>query len=133
MDEMLILIAGNWVSGWWENRSDSLGQRFMKAIDDQNRLYYSDLRGNGCVFRRSSDGKIETLISGRPFVGGIALNEGGDLFFGSIGGCCHTVGSGHAVGGSFAPRWVISRRSASVLNSYVLGFLGYSPFGLGAE
>jgi gluconolactonase len=48
-------------------------------IDDQNRLYYSDLRGNGCVYRRSPDGKIETLISGRPFVGGIALNEGGGL------------------------------------------------------
>ena len=48
-------------------------------IDDQNRLYYSDLRGNGTVNRRSPDGKIETLISGRPFVGGIALNEGGGL------------------------------------------------------
>ena len=47
--------------------------------DEQNRLYYSDIRGNGCVYRRSPDGKIETLISGRPFVGGIALNEGGGL------------------------------------------------------
>lgn len=48
-------------------------------IDDQNRLYYSDIRGNGGVYRRSPDGKIENLISGRPFVGGIALNEGGGL------------------------------------------------------
>ena len=33
MEGMLILIAGNWVSGWWENRSDPLEERFMNAID----------------------------------------------------------------------------------------------------
>jgi AcrR family transcriptional regulator len=33
MEGMLILIAGNWVSGWWENRSDSLEERFMNAMD----------------------------------------------------------------------------------------------------
>ena len=38
--------------------------------DDQNRLYYSDVRGGG-VFRRSPDGRIETLITERKFVGGI--------------------------------------------------------------
>jgi AcrR family transcriptional regulator len=32
MEGMLILIAGNWVSGWWENRSDSLEDRFMNAM-----------------------------------------------------------------------------------------------------
>jgi len=48
-------------------------------IDDQNRLYYSDIRGGGGVYRRSPDGKIETLIANRPFVGGIALNRGGGL------------------------------------------------------
>ena len=41
--------------------------------DEQNRLYYSDVRGGG-VFRRSPDGEIETLIADRKFVGGIALN-----------------------------------------------------------
>lgn len=46
--------------------------------DEQNRLYFSDVRGGG-VFRRSPDGKIETLISGRTFVGGIALCEDGGL------------------------------------------------------
>jgi xylono-1,5-lactonase len=46
--------------------------------DEQNRLYYSDVR-NGGVFRRSPDGKIETLIADRKSVGGIALNEGGGL------------------------------------------------------
>ena len=33
MEGMLILIAGNWVSGWWKNRSDSLEKRFMNAMD----------------------------------------------------------------------------------------------------
>ena len=44
--------------------------------DEQNRLYYSDVRGGG-VFRRQPDGRIETLIPERKAVGGIALNEGG--------------------------------------------------------
>ncbi len=46
--------------------------------DDQNRLYYSDVRGGG-VFRRSPDGEIEALLPDRKFVGGIALNEGGGI------------------------------------------------------
>lgn len=33
MEGMLLLIAGNWVSGWWKNRSDSLEDRFMNAMD----------------------------------------------------------------------------------------------------
>src|SRR5271169_6870898 len=32
MEGILILIAGNWVSGWWKNRSDSLEERFMNAM-----------------------------------------------------------------------------------------------------
>lgn len=32
MEGMLILIAGNWVNGWWKNRSDSLEARFMNAM-----------------------------------------------------------------------------------------------------
>jgi sugar lactone lactonase YvrE len=43
-------------------------------IDERTRLYYSDARG-GRVFRRSPDGTIETLITGRKTVGGIALNH----------------------------------------------------------
>lgn len=47
--------------------------------DEQNRLYFSDVRGGG-VFRRSPDGQIETLIpKDRKAVGGIALNEGGGM------------------------------------------------------
>jgi hypothetical protein len=32
MEGMLTLIAGNWVSGWWQNRSDPLEDRFMNAM-----------------------------------------------------------------------------------------------------
>jgi xylono-1,5-lactonase len=46
--------------------------------DEQNRLYFSDIP-NGGVFRRSPDGKIETLIEGRKSVGGIALNQDGGI------------------------------------------------------
>ena len=33
MEGMFTLIAGNWVNGWWQNRSDSLEARFMNAMD----------------------------------------------------------------------------------------------------
>ncbi len=46
--------------------------------DEQNRLYFSDVP-NGGVYRRSPDGKIETLIPKRRGVGGIGLNEGGGI------------------------------------------------------
>lgn len=46
--------------------------------DEQNRLYYSDVRGGG-VFRRSPGGEIEALLPDRKFVGGIALNEDGGI------------------------------------------------------
>jgi len=32
MEGMLTLIAGNWVSGWWGNRSEPLEERFMNAV-----------------------------------------------------------------------------------------------------
>jgi len=33
MEGIFTLIAGNWVSGWWGHRSDSLEKRFMSAMD----------------------------------------------------------------------------------------------------
>ena len=33
MEGIFTLIAGNWVSGWWGDRSDSLEKRFMNAMD----------------------------------------------------------------------------------------------------
>jgi gluconolactonase len=47
-------------------------------VDEQNRLYFSDVQ-NGGVHRRSPDGTIETLIPKRKGVGGIALNHGGGV------------------------------------------------------
>jgi len=47
-------------------------------VDERNRLYFSDVP-NGGVYRRSSDGGIETLIPRRRGVGGIALNAAGGI------------------------------------------------------
>jgi D-xylonolactonase len=47
-------------------------------VDDQNRLYFSDVP-NGGVYRRGLDGSVETLIPKRKGVGGMALNDGGGL------------------------------------------------------
>jgi len=47
-------------------------------VDEQDRLYFSDVP-NGGVYRRGPDGKIETLIPKRKGVGGIALNHGGGI------------------------------------------------------
>ena len=47
-------------------------------VDEQDRLYFSDVQ-NGGVHRRSPDGSIETLIPKRKGVGGIALNHGGGV------------------------------------------------------
>jgi D-xylonolactonase len=47
-------------------------------VDDQNRLYFSDVPRGG-VYRRSPDGQIETVIPKRKGVGGIAINEGGGV------------------------------------------------------
>lgn len=47
-------------------------------VDDQNRLYFSDVT-NGGVYRRDLNGNIETLIPKRRGVGGIAINEDGGI------------------------------------------------------
>jgi AcrR family transcriptional regulator len=33
LEGIVTIIAGNWLVGWWKNRSDSLEQRFMNAVD----------------------------------------------------------------------------------------------------
>ncbi|HVN90335.1 MAG TPA: SMP-30/gluconolactonase/LRE family protein [Candidatus Binataceae bacterium] len=63
----------------WETLATGYGLVEGPRVDEQNRLYYSDIRGAGAVYRRNPDGRIETLIANRPFVGGIALNEAGGL------------------------------------------------------
>lgn len=45
-------------------------------VDQENNLYFTDAFG-GKVFRRSTDGHVETLISNRLMVGGLALHENG--------------------------------------------------------
>jgi D-xylonolactonase len=47
-------------------------------VDDAGNLYFSDVP-NGGVYRRSADGKIETVVPKRRGVGGIALHADGGL------------------------------------------------------
>jgi sugar lactone lactonase YvrE len=47
-------------------------------VDHRNRLYFSDVVDGG-VFRRNPDGTIETLITDRRAVGGMAFNAGSKL------------------------------------------------------
>jgi D-xylonolactonase len=47
-------------------------------IDQQGRLYFAD-HASSSVRRRNPDGRIETLLSGRRSVGGLALCESGKL------------------------------------------------------
>jgi D-xylonolactonase len=54
-------------------------------VDEQGRLYFSDVRESGGVHRRSPDGRIETLIPKRKGVGGMALNQGGGFVAGGKG------------------------------------------------
>jgi xylono-1,5-lactonase len=44
--------------------------------DAADNLYFSDIPG-GSVYRRSPDGTIETLVSGRKMIGGLALHADG--------------------------------------------------------
>jgi len=47
-------------------------------VDDQNRLYFSDVVRGG-VYRRTPKGEIETLVPKRRGVGGIALHAAGGV------------------------------------------------------
>jgi len=58
--------------------------------DDQGNLYFSDVHRGG-VYRRSSDGVIETVVPKRRGVGGIALHADGGLVI-SGRNICHVLG-----------------------------------------
>ncbi len=47
-------------------------------VDAQGRLYFAD-HGSSNIYRRTPDGRLETLVAGRKSVGGLALCEGGRL------------------------------------------------------
>lgn len=47
-------------------------------VDGQDRLYFTD-HASASVCRRSPDGRLETLLSGRPSIGGLALCKSGKL------------------------------------------------------
>ncbi len=62
----------------FERLATGFGMTEGPRVDERNRLYFSDAY-NGGVYRRSPDGQIETLISDRNQVGGMAFAESGGL------------------------------------------------------
>jgi sugar lactone lactonase YvrE len=48
-------------------------------VDQQGRLYFSEMFRDGGIFRRSPDGQIECIVKGRRAAGGMAFREGGGL------------------------------------------------------
>jgi xylono-1,5-lactonase len=65
----------------------SSGYTLVEAprVDEQGRLYFSDVRGNGGVYRRDAQGVVEMLIPKRKGVGGLALNQSGGFVCGGRG------------------------------------------------
>ena len=47
-------------------------------VDSENRLYFSDVHGGG-VYRRTPEGRLETIVPKRRGVGGIALHADGGI------------------------------------------------------
>ncbi|HKD67574.1 MAG TPA: SMP-30/gluconolactonase/LRE family protein [Candidatus Binataceae bacterium] len=48
-------------------------------VDEQGRLYFSEMFRDGGIFRRSPDGRIECIVKGRTAAGGMAFRERGGL------------------------------------------------------
>jgi D-xylonolactonase len=61
----------------FEKLASGLGMAESPRVDEQNRVYFSDVKFGG-VFRLNLGGRIEK-ISSRKYVGGMAFNEGGGL------------------------------------------------------
>lgn len=62
----------------FEQLASGLGMAEAPRVDEQGRVYFGDAKFGG-VYRRNTDGKIETLIADRNHVGGMAFNQGGGL------------------------------------------------------
>src|SRR5580658_2766909 len=62
----------------FETLASGFGLLEAPRVDDQGRMYFSDVP-NGGVYRRSPDGKVETVIPKRKGVGGMIFNQSGGL------------------------------------------------------
>ena len=61
--------------------SEGWGLIEAPRVDEQDRLYFSDVP-NGGVYRRTPDGEIETVIPKRRGVGGMVFHRDGGLVVG---------------------------------------------------
>jgi D-xylonolactonase len=62
----------------FETLATGYGLLEAPRVDEQNRLYFSDIP-NGGVYRRNPDGKIDTVIPKRKGVGGMMFNQAGGI------------------------------------------------------
>src|SRR4029077_10318130 len=63
---------------WMETLAFGYGLVEAPRVDDEDRLYFSDVLGGG-VYRRSPDGTIETIVPKRRGVGGLVLHADGGV------------------------------------------------------
>lgn len=63
------------------------GWEFLEApkVDETGNLYFTDVTVGG-LHRRSPDGRIESFLAGRTWIGGIALNQDGGVVCSGKGG-----------------------------------------------
>jgi D-xylonolactonase len=62
----------------FETLASGYGLLEAPRVDEQDRLYFSDIP-NGGVYRRNPNGSIDTVIPKRKGVGGMMFNQGGGI------------------------------------------------------
>jgi D-xylonolactonase len=100
-------------------------------VDEQNRLYFSDMVLGG-IRRRSPDGKIETVIPGRKHIGGMVFNERGGLVLCGEGGIFaweETTGRARDIVTHWEGRALqFNDMTADYQGSLYAGVFGFNPF-----
>ena len=61
----------------WDIVVDGLGKLEAPCIDSTGALVFTDMAGDGTVYRLDESGSLESIATGRPHVGGIAVHAGG--------------------------------------------------------
>jgi len=95
-------------------------------VDAENRLYFSDVLRGG-VYRRSCDGKIETVVPKRRGVGGIALHAGGGVVLSGRNVCHVRDGESRVI---FAPEDVAGFNDlfTDSEGAVLVGSMHFDPF-----
>src|SRR5436190_550634 len=74
------------IGGGWEVVVDGLGRLEAPCLDLAGQLCFSDIAGDGAIYRLGHNGLLEAVLLGRSHVGGLVVHADGGL-----------VASGHTV------------------------------------